>query len=182
LNLYVSQFKTVLNFESDTAQPQAQPKKCIELSPTQNGLQGPDQQHMSRINRMSTYLVALLLVLLAGAGAKAQPSGLHHHQHAPLCKRLHDPGQGYSAAYLCLGVPSWALLPALWTPLAVQVNCSTPQVRFVFESARARVHARVVVLRMGRVGGTARSPKKTACDSTPAHLSHHKQNQHNKTV
>lgn len=60
---------------------------------------------------------------------------------APLCQRLHDPGAEYHAAYLCAGVPNWALVPALWTPLSVQVNCSTPAVSLRRHAQAQRVHA-----------------------------------------
>jgi hypothetical protein len=72
-------------------------------------------------------LLLALLVCSAGAGRAQQELSLPV-VHPPLCQRLHDPGPGFQAAYLCLGVPPWTLVPALWTPLSVTVNCTAPTV------------------------------------------------------
>lgn len=80
------------------------------------------------VDVMSSRALVLALLVSGACAARGQrqlttPGGL-----APLCQRLPDAGP-YSAAYLCLGVPQWALVPALWTPLSISVNCSAPTVR-----------------------------------------------------
>jgi hypothetical protein len=70
-------------------------------------------------------VLALLCLVQAG---RAQQEVATLSAQTPLCQRLHDAGPAYHAAYLCLGVPPWALLPALWTPLSIQVNCTAPTV------------------------------------------------------
>ncbi|KAI8477032.1 MAG: hypothetical protein J3K34DRAFT_455414 [Monoraphidium minutum] len=39
---------------------------------------------------------------------------------------LLDARSTYHSVYTCPGVPKWALVPALWTPLSMKVNCSAP--------------------------------------------------------
>ena len=70
---------------------------------------------------------ALILALVCAWGASAHPQSAMVPGLAvqpPLCQRVREPA-GYQAAYHCLGVPPWELLPALWTPLSVQVNCTS---------------------------------------------------------
>lgn len=74
------------------------------------------------MRRLHASLAAALVLLVAAASAQeplAQP---------PLCQRLQDAGSAYHSVYLCLGVPKWALVPSLWTPLSLQVNCTAPTV------------------------------------------------------
>ena len=67
-------------------------------------------------------VLAALALLSAAVLAQEPPA------QPPLCQRLHDAGSDYHSVYLCLGVPKWALVPALWTPLSLQVNCTPPTV------------------------------------------------------
>ncbi|GBF93748.1 hypothetical protein Rsub_06080 [Raphidocelis subcapitata] len=78
----------------------------------------------SRASGRAAGAVLALLCLVRAVRAQQEVATLP--AQTPLCQRLHDAGPSYHAAYLCLGVPQWALLPALWTPLAIQVNCTAP--------------------------------------------------------
>ncbi|KIZ06822.1 hypothetical protein MNEG_1139, partial [Monoraphidium neglectum] len=70
--------------------------------------------------RIWVWLLAAVVLCSAVAGSEQLAV------QAPLCQRLHDTGLTYHSVYACLGVPKWALLPALWTPLSLQVNCTAP--------------------------------------------------------
>lgn len=75
--------------------------------------------------------VAMFVVLLALAGSQQLA------QQPPLCQRLPEAGTIYHSVYMCLGVPSWALVPALWTPLSIQVNCTAPTVCYIVQKHHA---------------------------------------------
>ena len=77
---------------------------------------------------MALSLAALVLACCAlAAGAQ--------HTTASACKEQHYVGSSYSAVYGCRGVTLWSLPLALWTPLSVNVTCSTPTVRALCRAA-----------------------------------------------